>query len=217
MQTGHDPDEWPLVILKELTDNALDSCEEAGIAPAIHVAVDDSGISIADNGPGIPPETVKKVLDYSVRVSSREAYVSPTVAHKATRVKTILAMPFVLDGAQGRVDIGAHGQRHEIIFRVDQIRQEPAITHTTHPDRNVKTGTRVKVFWPVSACSKLTESEARFLQLADDYTFLNPHLTLSLDWFEKRTTTKATNKTCASGGRVNPQARGGTARKNLNA
>ena len=28
-QTGHEPDKWPLVILKELTDNALDGCEEA--------------------------------------------------------------------------------------------------------------------------------------------------------------------------------------------
>ena len=30
-QTGHDVFEWPLVILKELTDNALDAAEEAEI------------------------------------------------------------------------------------------------------------------------------------------------------------------------------------------
>ena len=86
-------------------------------------------------------------------------------------------MPFVLDGNHGQVDISAHGQRHEIIFGVDQIRQEPAITHTTHAAENVKTGTTIKVWWPVSACSILTEAETRFLQLADDYTWLNPHLT----------------------------------------
>ena len=34
-QTGHDPDEWPLVALKELMDNALDACEEAGVAPVV--------------------------------------------------------------------------------------------------------------------------------------------------------------------------------------
>ena len=34
-QTGHDVDDWPLVIVKELVDNALDACEEAGIAPEI--------------------------------------------------------------------------------------------------------------------------------------------------------------------------------------
>ena len=34
-QTGHEPDAWPLVVLKELVDNALDACEEAGVAPEI--------------------------------------------------------------------------------------------------------------------------------------------------------------------------------------
>ena len=101
-------------------------------------------------------------------------------------------MPFVLDGDRGRVDISTQGQRHEIIFGVDQIRQEPAISHTTHTDQDVKIGTTVKVHWPVSACSKLTEAKGRFLQLADDYTFLNPHLTLTLEWYGSRTTTAAT-------------------------
>jgi hypothetical protein len=30
-QTGHAPEDWPLVIAKELPDNALDACEEAEI------------------------------------------------------------------------------------------------------------------------------------------------------------------------------------------
>ena len=35
-QTGHGPKDWALVIVKELTDNALDACEEAGIASVDH-------------------------------------------------------------------------------------------------------------------------------------------------------------------------------------
>ncbi len=27
-QTGHPPEAWPLVVLKELVDNALDACED---------------------------------------------------------------------------------------------------------------------------------------------------------------------------------------------
>jgi hypothetical protein len=38
-QTGHDVFEWPLVMLKELVDNAIDACEEAEIAPVISVTV----------------------------------------------------------------------------------------------------------------------------------------------------------------------------------
>src|SRR5262249_18500513 len=43
-QTGHRPEQWPLVVLKELLDNALDACEEAGIAPEVAIAVDKTGI-----------------------------------------------------------------------------------------------------------------------------------------------------------------------------
>jgi hypothetical protein len=34
LQTGHSVDQWPLVLVKELFDNALDAAEEAGTAPA---------------------------------------------------------------------------------------------------------------------------------------------------------------------------------------
>ena len=77
-QIGHPIADWPLVIVKELVDNALDACEEAGIAPEIDIRVDRSGIAVRDNGPGMPAQTVKAILDFASRVSSREAYVSPT-------------------------------------------------------------------------------------------------------------------------------------------
>ena len=34
-QTGHGPEEWPLVIVKELTDNGIDAAETAGVPPVI--------------------------------------------------------------------------------------------------------------------------------------------------------------------------------------
>jgi DNA topoisomerase VI subunit B len=78
-QTGHAVEDWPLVILKELL-NALDAAEETEIAPHIDIKVstETGEIVIADNGPGLPPATVEGILDYTGRVSSREAYVSPT-------------------------------------------------------------------------------------------------------------------------------------------
>ena len=95
--------EWPLVIVKELIDNALDACEEADISPEIMITVDECGIKVADNGPGMPQETIKSVLDYAVRVSSREAYVSPTRGAQGNALKTIVGMPFTLDPEIGRV------------------------------------------------------------------------------------------------------------------
>src|SRR6476620_2809265 len=58
-QTGHDKDEWPLVIVKEPMDNGLDACEEADVPPVIEVVADASGITVRDNGPGLPEDTLK--------------------------------------------------------------------------------------------------------------------------------------------------------------
>ena len=138
------------MVLKELVDNALDACEEAGIAPEIAVRVDEKGITITDNGPGLPPEVVQGVLDFSVRVSSREAYVAPDRGAQGNALMTITAMPFVLDGRAGRVEIAARGVRHEIAFSVDPIRQHPVIQHERH-DGIVKSGTSITVHWPHSA------------------------------------------------------------------
>ena len=96
-QTGHDMFEWPLVVCKELVDNAIDACEEAEIAPVISVAVKRGSIVIEDNGSGIAATTIESVLDYSIRVSSREAYASPTRGAQGNALKTILPMAYVLD------------------------------------------------------------------------------------------------------------------------
>src|SRR5437588_7108206 len=77
-QTGHPMRDWPLVLLKELLDNSIDAAEDAAIAPHISVKVDEDGMTVSDNGPGIPADTVAGACDFAVRVSSREHYVSPT-------------------------------------------------------------------------------------------------------------------------------------------
>jgi DNA topoisomerase VI subunit B len=191
-QTGHEPDAWPLVVLKELLDNALDACEEAGVAPEIVTQVEPRAITVVDNGPGMPPETVTDILDFSSRVSSREAYVAPDRGAQGNALKTILAMPFVLDGQAGRVEICARGLCHQIEFAVDALRQAPVIRHRNE-ERDVRKGTSITVAWPDSAGSMLAEAEQRFLQIADDYTWLNPHLALTLSWFGERFAVRATD------------------------
>jgi DNA topoisomerase VI subunit B len=153
-QTGHPMRDWPLVLLKELLDNALDGCEDAEVTPNITAVVDSSGITVTDNGPGIAAATVAGVLDFSVRVSSREHYSSPTRGVQGNALKTIVAMPFVLDGKAGRVDISVRGVRHEIQVKVDRIKQEPKIERQQHKDRLVNNGTSVKVYWPDSAIAQ---------------------------------------------------------------
>jgi len=172
------------VILKELVDNALDECEEAEIPPEISVEVSTARgeIAVSDNARGMPAETLRDILDYSYRVSSREAYVSPTRGAQGNALKTLLAMPFALHGASGTTVVEAQNERHIITFRVDQLRQEPVIDHQRIPLAPHKRGTSVCIGWPESACSILADAKSRFLQIADDFGWLNPHLRMRVEW-----------------------------------
>jgi Histidine kinase-, DNA gyrase B-, and HSP90-like ATPase len=204
-QTGHDWRLWPLVILKELVDNAIDAAEESEVAPIISadISTKRGTIIISDNGPGIPSKTIQSVLDYSVRVSSREAYCSPTRGQQGNALKTVLPMAYVMDihgeDACGETIIEAHGVAHHITFAVDHIKQEPKITHITKPSTVTK-GTRITVTLPKVPYGQsytidtLYETEDRFLNLAESFVWLNPHLTLRVKWNGKvRIDIKASN------------------------
>jgi DNA topoisomerase VI subunit B len=185
-QTGHSVYQWLLVVLKELMDNALDACEEAEVAPVISIRVspESGSIIFKDNGGGIEVDTIKSILDYTIRVSSREAYVSPTRGAQGNALKTILAMGYVLDREQigsdpdatGATIIEARGIKHRE-FRVDHINNQPKITHDTAPS-SIKVGTKITIKWP----PKIWWMEDKFKELAESYAWFNPHLTLHGFW-----------------------------------
>ena len=148
-QTGHSVYDWPLVVAKETIDNALDACEEAEVAPEITVVVDPDTIIIQDNAGGIDTDTIESILDYTIRVSSREAYVSPTRGAQGNALKTILAMGYVLDRktggdaeAAGCTIIETRGIKHHIEFRVDHINNQPKIIHTKADHPRSRSGLR---------------------------------------------------------------------------
>ena len=198
LQTGHEPERWTEVVVKELIDNALDACEEAGTLPEITLAIDEHTISVQDNGPGLPGSVIDSILDYSVRASSKDAYISPTRGAQGNALKTVVAIPYVLSGCQrGEISITSKGQRHRIVVTVDRIAQEPTIQSTVERDGLVRTGTRVTVIWPDSACSELAEAKGRFLQVLDAYGLFNPHGTFVLKLGKQQHRLKRTAATCA--------------------
>src|SRR4051794_13730850 len=77
-QIGYGKSLWPLVLAKELIDNALDACESTDVAPQIMVTLEPDSFTVSDNGPGLKPEIVDRSLDYHVRISDKKYYVSPT-------------------------------------------------------------------------------------------------------------------------------------------
>jgi DNA topoisomerase VI subunit B/DNA-binding transcriptional regulator YdaS (Cro superfamily) len=190
-QTGHDVHEWALVVVKECLDNALDHCEEAGIAPAILIDVQGDKIVVEDNGRGIPAKTIDGVLNYAVRVSSREAYCSPTRGQQGNALKCVLPMSYVLnehlgEEASGATIIEAHGIAHRIEFAVDHIRQEPKIARTTERS-SITSGTRITVTLPAykrgdHTLDLLEYAKPEFLRLAESYAWMNSHLSLKVTW-----------------------------------
>jgi DNA topoisomerase VI subunit B len=176
-QTGHSANDWPVYVVKELLDNALDAAEEAGIAPEIEIEIGADRITVIDNGPGIAGETVKRLLDLSSRTSARARYVSPTRGAQGQALSTILVMPYALTQAsRAGVTIQAHGATHRIAVHVHPLTEEPRLTHEVS-DGSVKFGTRISVDW---ASSILAEATSDFLPLARAYALANPHLSLTL-------------------------------------
>jgi DNA topoisomerase VI subunit B len=147
-------------------------------------------ITIQDNGPGIKTSTIKAILDYGVRVSSREAYVSPTRGAQGNALKTILAMGYVIDRWRGSAApagvtiIETRGTKHTIEFRVDHINNEPKITHVTEPSP-VEVGTGITVAWTPEWkwWEEMFRARVKFLELAQAYAWFNPHLSMRLTWF----------------------------------
>jgi DNA topoisomerase VI subunit B len=210
-QIGHNREEWRLVITKELLDNSLDACEESDIAPIIEVTADHTGVSVRDNGPGLPEATLEGARDFTVRASSREAYVSPCRGAQGYALMGLVAMPTIIDPEHGRLIVTAHGRRHEIRCQADPISQR-AVVHDDVTEvgkskngkiaRNEKAsflvGTEVRVEWSAERCgflwpSEPPESDARVWSLLEGYAVLNPHLTLIVDWFGTKRRWEATD------------------------
>lgn len=169
-QSGQPASQFATVALKELMDNALDAAEAAGIAPEITIDVAEAGcvyrIAVADNGPGIAPETVRRVLDFSVRVSDKSVYRSPTRGAQGNALKTVLGIPFAL-GADLPIVIQSQGVCHTIRAWADPA-GDVRIDHQEEPVAGFA-GTRIEVPVPVR------EQEFSATWWAEAFAVFNPH------------------------------------------
>ena len=181
MQIGYGKAWWPVAILKELVDNALDACEMAAIAPEIGVEVKGDSFSVRDNGPGLPKRTLRRSLDYLKRVSDKAFYVSPTRGQIGNALKVVWAAPFVADGETGKVEVWTKGTHETINVSLDHIAQRPTIEGTRQPCV-VENGTLIRVHWPNLSRLLLSPEEDDSYKvpvtakaLMESYAAFNPH------------------------------------------
>lgn len=164
MQIGFPMRAWPIALLKELIDNALDACETAGILPDIEVTLEPDTISVQDNGPGLPASTIERSLDYLVRVSDKAHYVSPSRGQLGNALKCVWAAPYVARGEQGSVEVITGGTQHHISVTLDRIEEQPTLHREKTPDPFVKRGPLVRIAWDGIAKLTLSHRDVRFLQ-----------------------------------------------------
>ena len=146
-QIGFPRPNWPVALLKELIDNALDACESANIAPVINLDLQYDALTVEDNGPGLPLSALDRSLDYLVRVSDKNGYVSPSRGQQGNALKTLWAAPFVATGT-GLIEVQTAAYRRELRITLDRIAQVPRMELTDPGDPpDVKTGTKITLHW----------------------------------------------------------------------
>ncbi|MGI8838733.1 MAG: ATP-binding protein [Pyrinomonadaceae bacterium] len=170
---------WPLALTKELIDNALDACEEDSLVPVVTVDLDGNNVSVTDNGPGLPEDTLRGSLNYMVKVSNKTRYVSPTRGRQGNALKCVWAAPFVYNGERGRVEVITPKYAYEVSVVVNKLHQKPQVDLIPLNRSLVKNGTVIKVWWQRNASffsdSKPGDFYKKALNLLQSYATFNPH------------------------------------------
>jgi hypothetical protein len=174
--TGQPVERFPDVVLKELLDNAIDAAETAGVAPKVSVRLVRRGrlifLTVRDNGIGMDPATVGKVLNFQTRTSDKAAYRGATRGAQGNALKTVLGIPAAL-GVRAPAYFEARGVRHRVEARRDPA-GEPRVRHDTR-DVPLRAGTLVAVPLPVTCCRP-----TNFVRWARAFALVNPHVSVKI-------------------------------------
>lgn len=174
-QIGHPPERWPAVIVAELIDNALDHCEEIRLPPRIRIVVLDTSIEVFDNGDGMPSELIERMADFNSRTSSRIGLASPTRGAQGNAGKCLFALPFVLSGKSGLLEIDSLGILHHIHVSLEPLSRKPLVD-IKKTEGEVPYGTRVTVHLPRITGDQIDQ----IVEVVENYALLNKHASFSL-------------------------------------
>ncbi len=122
-----------LIAVKEMTDNSLDACQEAGILPEVTIKIkelseDRVRVSVEDNGPGIVKEQLPRVFGkllygskfYKMRQSRGQQGIGVSAALLYSQLTTGKPAIVISRTAKGKT-------AHEMHIRIDTSKNEPEV------------------------------------------------------------------------------------------
>ena len=170
-----------LTAIKEAVDNSLDACEEAGILPALEIAIEEQAedrfkVSITDNGPGIVRAQIPKIFGkllygskfHAMRQSRGQQGIGISAAGMYAQLTT--GQPLRVTSRTGN-----RKAAHYFEIQIDTARNEPKVLVDREVEWDRDHGTRVEL--------NLTGTYKKGRRSVDDYivqtALANPHASVS--------------------------------------
>jgi hypothetical protein len=167
---------WPMILLKELIDNAVD---HAGTPAKVSIVLSKDSFSVQDNGAGIPAEKIASLFDQNNYTSSKSLFVVPSRGRLGNALKCVLRAPALyFDKPIGsHLEVDTQGEHRDIYWSGEG---DPKITTPTASDIR---GTRVLVHWKGVAEMELWGQimPAALTYIVSAYAAVNPHVTFEAD------------------------------------
>jgi DNA topoisomerase-6 subunit B len=170
-----------LTATKEAVDNSLDACEEAGIPPALEIAIEEQSedrfkLSITDNGPGIVRAQIPKIFGkllygskfHTMRQSRGQQGIGISAAGMYAQLTT--GQPIRITSRTGKKKAA-----HYFEIQIDTSRNEPKVLTDREVEWEHEHGTRVEL--------NLAGTYKKGRRSVDDYivqtALANPHASVS--------------------------------------
>jgi DNA topoisomerase VI subunit B len=185
-RVGRPPHDFHRVVVKELIDNSLDAAEAAGVTPEVGVEIIGHKVflvaHVSDNGNGITPAVLDKLLDFSKFSSDKALYRSPTRGQQGNALKTLMAMPFATEfGNETYVYSGGH--KHTIEAGLDEAGLPRVGRESVPYDKHH--GTTITVPLNYTHTNQTRGMPGwQILELVRAYHVFNPHAEVSFEHYE---------------------------------
>lgn len=139
-----------ITIVKEVVDNSLDACDEAGILPEIRVDIKQTGIKtfkmkFEDNGPGIVESKVPLAFG-KMLFGSKFHRLRQSRGTQGIGVSGALLYSQLTTGKSAKITSSTGDKIHEFDMVIDTVKNEPKVdTHLTNKNPDSWHGIKVEL------------------------------------------------------------------------